>query len=111
MADSFAGQEDFFRQVWDFPLGEALTGRRARRFAMGMEVPGGPLAFKSQQEPLPLSETEQAILICAATGVTGWHFGVPYSTSSPQCLPQLYAAVQRAHLPYKSRQLGAVLHR
>ena len=87
MAETFSGQEGFFRQVWDFPLGEALTGRRARRFAMGMEVPGGPLAFKSQHEPLPLSETEQAILICAATGVTGWHFGVPYSTSSPNAYP------------------------
>ena len=87
MAETFSEQEGFFRQVWDFPLGEALTGRRARRFAMGMEVPGGPLAFKSQHEPLPLSETEQAILICAATGVTGWHFGVPYSTSSPNAYP------------------------
>ena len=87
MAEAFSGQDDFFQQVWEFPLGEALTGRRARRFAMGMEVPGGPLAFKSKQEPLPLSETEQAILICAATGVTGWHFGVPFSTSSPNAYP------------------------
>ena len=87
MAQPFSGAEDHFRQVWEFPLGEALTGRRARRFALGMEVPGGPLAFKSKHEPLPLSETEQAILICAATGVTGWHFGVPFSTSSPNAYP------------------------
>ena len=87
MGESQQLSDDLFRQVWEFPLGQALTGRRARRFALGMEVPGGPLAFKSRHAPLPLSEAEQAILLCAATGVTGWHFGVPYSTSSPNAYP------------------------
>ena len=87
MTESTSLPDDLFRQVWEFPLGQALTGRRARRFALGMEIPGGPLAFKSRHEPLPLSETEQAVLLCAATGVTGWHFGVPYSTSSPNAYP------------------------
>lgn len=66
-----------------FPLLDALFGRRARRFGMGMEIPSGPLAFKSTHDPLPLSELEQAILIAAATGVSGWSFGVPFGPRTP----------------------------
>ena len=49
-----------------------------------MEIPSGPLAFKSRHEPVPLSELEQALLVAAATGVTGWHFGVPFTSHRPQ---------------------------
>jgi hypothetical protein len=30
-----------------FPLFDAITGRRARRFGLGMEIPSGPLAYRS----------------------------------------------------------------
>ncbi len=56
-----------------FPLVEALMGRRARRFALGAEIPDGPLAFRSAKEPLPLSELEQLLVLTAAGGNTGWH--------------------------------------
>jgi hypothetical protein len=71
------------RELLAFPLLEALFGRRARRFGLGMEVPSGPLAFKSRSAPMPLSELEQAVLIVAATGVSGWHFGIPHTPSRP----------------------------
>ncbi len=67
-----------------FPLMNALFGRRARRFGLGMEIPSGPLAFKSHSEPHPLSELEQAVLIAAATGVSGWNFGVPFGPRAPK---------------------------
>jgi hypothetical protein len=67
----------------EFPLLEALLGRRARRFGMGMELPSGPLAFKSDHDPLPLTELERAILVAAGTGVSGWSFGVPYGPRTP----------------------------
>src|SRR5262245_8229234 len=38
------------------PLIEALHGRRARRFALGAEIPEGPLKFKSQHAPMPLGQ-------------------------------------------------------
>jgi hypothetical protein len=66
-----------------FPLMQAIFGRRARRFGLGMEIPSGPLAFKSRSAPYPLSELEQAILVAAGTGVSGWNFGVPFSPSRP----------------------------
>lgn len=62
---------------------QALFGRRARRFGLGMEIPSGPLAFKSRREPVPLSELEKALLLAAGTGVSGWNFGVPYGPAQP----------------------------
>jgi hypothetical protein len=66
-----------------FPLIQALFGRRARRFGLGMEIPSGPLAFRSRHEPVPLSELETAVLVAAATGVSGWNFGVPFGPGQP----------------------------
>lgn len=70
-------------KLMHFPLMHAIFGRRSRRFGLGMEIPSGPLAYKSKSEPLPLSELEQSILIAAATGVTGWNFGIPFGPDRP----------------------------
>jgi hypothetical protein len=72
------------RELLAFPLTAALFGRRARRFGLGMEVPSGPLAFSSGKEALPLTELEQALLVAAATGVSGWTFGVPFGPRTPE---------------------------
>jgi hypothetical protein len=66
-----------------FPLLDALAGRRARRFGLGMKIPSGPLAYTSRAEPVPLSELERSILIAAGTGVTGWSVGVPFGPDRP----------------------------
>jgi len=67
----------------DFPLLQAIFGRRARRFGMGMEIPTGPLAFRSNRDPVPLTELERTLLVAAATGVSGWSFGVPFGPRTP----------------------------
>jgi hypothetical protein len=54
-----------------FPLIRALLERRSRRFATGLRLNGGPLAFESRRPPAPLSVAEEATLAFAATGVTG----------------------------------------
>jgi hypothetical protein len=72
------------RTMLEFPLPQALFGRRARRFGVGMEIPSGPLAFRSDKDPLPLSELEQTVLVAAATGVSGWSFGVPFGPRTPE---------------------------
>lgn len=64
-----------------FPLVEALTVRRSRRFAVGMTIPDGPFAYASQRVPQPLSGEETAVLVWAATGLTGWHLGMPHTAS------------------------------
>jgi len=68
----------------EFPLLQALFGRRARRFGLGMEIPSGPLAFSSKRSPMPLTELEQMILVAAATGVSGWNFGIPFGPQTPE---------------------------
>lgn len=58
------------RRAAEFPALQAIFGRRSRRFALGAELTG-PLAFRSEAQPVPLSDAEQAILVAAGTGVTG----------------------------------------
>ncbi|HVO96050.1 MAG TPA: hypothetical protein VMT22_24560 [Terriglobales bacterium] len=58
-------------RVTGYPLLEALTKRRSRRFALGMKMDSGPLAFQSRSPALPLTEEEEALLVFAAAGITG----------------------------------------
>jgi hypothetical protein len=57
--------------VWDYPLFEALYGRRSRRFGLGFEIEEGPFRYRSEQPTVPLSEFEEALLVAAGIGVTG----------------------------------------
>ncbi len=59
-------------QVAGYPLLDALLGRRSRRFGRGMQVGGGPLSYASQYPPQPLTELEEALLVFAACGFTGF---------------------------------------
>ena len=67
------------KEATEFPLFSALYGRRSRRFGWGMEIPKGPLQFKSDKPPTPLDEFERSLLISAGLGVSGLHDGIPYS--------------------------------
>ncbi|HEY0604732.1 MAG TPA: hypothetical protein VGD58_17570 [Herpetosiphonaceae bacterium] len=69
------GAQDFAR----YPLLDALIRRRSRRFAHGMHLDGGPLAYASTHPPQPLSLEEEAALAFAACGITGHALGdLPY---------------------------------
>jgi hypothetical protein len=54
-----------------YPLLDALTNRRTRRFGSGMRLPGGPLAYAGTHPVQPLSLAEEAALAFAACGITG----------------------------------------
>ncbi|MFZ5833007.1 MAG: hypothetical protein ACOY3P_23210 [Planctomycetota bacterium] len=69
-----------------FPLIEALWGRRARRFSLGASIPDGPLAFTSPHDPMPLSQLEQMLVLTAVAGNTGWQFLIPHN---PKYLPKI----------------------
>jgi len=58
--------------VWNYPFMEALVNRRSRRFSMGATLGGGGLAYKSTQKPVSLTTLEEAILVTAATGISGY---------------------------------------
>ncbi len=50
---------------------DTFITRRSRRFALGDDLEGGGLSYKSAAAAVPLSVDEQAILAFAASGVTG----------------------------------------
>lgn len=62
-----------FQDMLSFGLFEALLERRSRRFFMGAEIPDGVLAYKSQHEPVPLSDLEKFLVVTACGGNTSWH--------------------------------------
>ena len=63
-------------ELAEFPLVEALFGRRSRRFALGGEIPDGPLVYRSAKGPVPLSELERMLVLSTMGGTTGWHFSI-----------------------------------
>ncbi len=54
-----------------YPFLDALIDRRSRRFGKGMALDGGPLQFKSELEPEPLTPEEEAAIVFAGAGFTG----------------------------------------
>ena len=62
-----------------YSLLEALLARRSWRFGKGMRLNGGPLAYASAHEPVPLSLADEAALAFAACGITGYTMAeLPY---------------------------------
>ena len=85
-------QEDLLRRIWEYPLFDALYGRRSRRFGMGFEMAEGPTPYRSRQAPLPLSEVEEALLVAAGIGFSGmalWDQSrpAPYRASDGRTFP------------------------
>jgi hypothetical protein len=74
-------ERDALQDLATFPLLEALYGRRSRRFALGDEIPDGPLAHRSRHEPLPLSDLERMLVLTALGGTTGWHYSITRNAS------------------------------
>ncbi len=73
------GKKHFAR----YPLLDALIERRSRRFAPGMRLNGGPLAYESAKAPQPLSLEEEAGLAFSACGITGYALAeFPYQIGS-----------------------------
>ena len=62
---------DLLRKVWEYPLFDALYGRRSRRFGLGFEMAEGPFKYKSRQTPVPLSDVEEGLLVAAGVGFSG----------------------------------------
>src|ERR687897_3313500 len=69
-------ETEALRELAAFPLLEAFYGRRSRRFALGDELPDGPLAYRSRHAPQPLTELERMLVLTAMGGTTGWHYGI-----------------------------------
>ena len=62
---------DALADLFGYPFLSALTERRTRRIPRGFSVDAGPLSHTSHNEPAPLTDLEEAILITTVTGITG----------------------------------------
>jgi hypothetical protein len=71
-----SSEAEALRELSEFPLVDALLGRRSRRFAMGAAIPDGPLAYRSRHEPVPLTDLERMLVLTAMAGTTGWHYSI-----------------------------------
>jgi hypothetical protein len=71
-----SAESEALRELAEFPLLDALYGRRSRRFGLGSEIPDGPLAYKSAHEPLALTDLERMLVLSAMGGTTGWHYSI-----------------------------------
>ncbi|MFI6173773.1 hypothetical protein ACIBCN_43870 [Nocardia sp. NPDC051052] len=71
-------QRAALRELAQFPLLDAIYGRRSRRFPVGGRIPAGPLAFTSRHEVQPLNDLERALILNTVAGVTGWHCGISH---------------------------------
>jgi hypothetical protein len=83
---------DLLRAVWEYPLFDALYGRRTRRFGLGFEMAQGPYQYRSSQPPVPLCEDEEALLVAAGIGFSGmalWDQSrpLPYRNSDGRTFP------------------------
>ena len=54
-----------------YPLFQSIFDRKSRRVGLGMTVGSDVIPYESPYEPVALSELEEALLVMAATGLTG----------------------------------------
>ncbi len=55
------------KELFKYPLLQAIAHRRARRFPRGCVLKEGGIEYTSEQSPLPLNDIETAILCWGAT--------------------------------------------
>jgi hypothetical protein len=75
IGEKMAGEENGKRagaKLAQYPLIAALLGRRSRRFGRGMQITKGPFVYESAHSPQPLTEEEEALLVFAASGISGY---------------------------------------
>jgi hypothetical protein len=63
---------------------DLLEQRKTRRFGCGMELPAGPLQYRSTMPPIPLSREEIGYLLYAGVGDTGPHLADMQYVRRPQ---------------------------
>lgn len=98
-SDNFPEHGKGLIDVANFPLIEAIHGRRSRRFAKGATIPDGPLAYASTEAPQPLTETEQLLLLTTVGGNTGWANLIPHNRFYAPKIPNYAGAATGRTFP------------
>jgi hypothetical protein len=99
-----AEAKKLLEEAWNVPLFEAIFSRRSRRFGLGMEIKHGPNAYKSTEDPEPLSEEEEAMLCMAATGLSGMNLAdMPHTRKEDVGPDEVWDGNCNTMLEYKGR--------
>jgi hypothetical protein len=107
-AEPIAALAQMPERLAQYALVDALTMRRSRRFAKGLRLNGGPLAYASACAPQPLSMDEEAALAFAACGITGPVLAdLPYQTGE---LPEASSGNIMSHLVGRTVASGDAIH-
>ena len=101
--------QELLDKVWEYPLFDALYGRRTRRFGLGFAIAEGPFRYQSRHAPVPLTETEEALLVAAGAGVSGlalWDQSRPsaYRAGGARTFPSTSPATHRTQLLFTNDQ-------
>src|SRR4030042_5663189 len=88
-----------WQKALEFPLVQALLGRRSRPVPLGASIPAGPFAFKSKQQPIPLTEPEKVMILTTVAGNTGWHYAHMYNAHYAPHLPNYAGAASGRIFP------------
>lgn len=83
----------------NFPLLNAILGRRSRRFPLGGHIPDGPFAFRSNSPPQPLDDIETSIITSCMIGNTGWNNLIPYNAKYAPHLPNYAGSASGRSFP------------
>ncbi|NLL15203.1 MAG: hypothetical protein GX267_17530 [Fibrobacter sp.] len=88
-----------FTDATEFPLFEAIFGRRSRRFFRGAQIPDGVFAYKSKHPILPLSDLEKNLIIAACASNTSWHHLIYRAQQYAPHLPNYSASASGRSFP------------
>jgi hypothetical protein len=74
---------DALKHLLEYPLLNAIFGRRARRFGLGHGDPVRAARVHVAPRPAAALGARARLLLAVGTGVSGWSFGVPYGPDRP----------------------------
>lgn len=86
-------------KVAEFPLLQALMGRRSRRVAKGAIIDSGPFAYQSNKPVEPLSDFERTLIITTMAGNTGWSHLIPSNKKYAPHLPNYAGSASARAFP------------
>ncbi len=93
------GDTQGIKSLFQFPLLEALLGRRSRRFFAGARIPDGVFEYTSNKQPQPLSELEKMLVVSACGGNTSWQHLIYRAASYAPHLSNYEAAASGRTFP------------
>lgn len=86
-------------KVAEYPLLNALMGRRSRRVGKGAVIDAGPFQYKSREPVQPLSDLERTLIVTTMCGNTGWSHLIPSNKKYAPYMPNYAGSASARTFP------------